>query len=184
MARAVDVARYILEQREARGHMTTTYALQKLLYYCQSWMLVARDRPLFDDKIEAWQHGPVVTSVFPYCSRRHYIFPREIPDGHASALRIEERALVDRILSLHEDADDDGLGDRLESMSHAERPWADAVDREDKTISLESMLDYYSMLQANPSMSEASEVPLLADVSDRSFISQEDADWLDSFLSD
>ena len=73
MAKAIDVAKYILEQRDAHGHETTTFALQKLLYYCQSWMLVANGRPLFDEPIVAWRHGPVVRAVYPYCKGRRLI---------------------------------------------------------------------------------------------------------------
>jgi uncharacterized phage-associated protein len=183
MAKAVDVARYILEQREARNHMTTAFALQKLLYYCQSWMLVARDRPLFEDEIQAWEHGPVVKSVYPYCRGRRYVFAREVTGGDADALTLEERALVDRVLALYEGKDDHKLGDDLEKMSHAEKPWSDVRDTSNQIITPESMLSYYSALQANPGMEHSAPIPDLADVSDRMFISQEDADWLQSVLS-
>ncbi|KFI40410.1 phage-associated protein [Bifidobacterium actinocoloniiforme DSM 22766] len=184
MAKAKDVARYILEQRDAQGHMTTTFALQKLLYYCQSWMLVAKDRELFDEPIEAWEHGPVVPEVFTYCKGHKYLFPREIPDGDADGLALEERSLVDRVMESYRDVEDGDLGDRLEEMSHAEDPWSDARKSGEKVITRESMLDYYSALQADPSKSHAAPIPNLADVSDRTFITQEDADWLKSFLAE
>lgn len=183
MSKAVDVARYILDQREARGHMTTTFALQKLLYYCQSWMLVANDRPLFSDAIEAWQHGPVVTSVQPYCKGRHYIFPREIPDAAPDNLSVEERLLVDRVITQYEFVNDSELGDRLEEMSHEEVPWSDAVASEDKSISMDSMKNYYSLVQSDESVDHASEVPRIADVSRRTFISDDDAEWLEQLLA-
>lgn len=40
--------------------------LQKLLYYAQGCFLALKDRPLFSDPIVAWQHGPVVESVYHY----------------------------------------------------------------------------------------------------------------------
>lgn len=184
MARAIDVARYILEQRDAREHMTTAFALQKLLYYCQAWTLVATDRSLFDDRIEAWRHGPVVHAVYPYCRGRHYVFPREIPEGDASALNVQERLIVDRVLSMFERQDDTQLGDALESMSHEERPWSSVASGTNGVISQESMLDFYSALQADPSLSHAAPIPNLADVSDRTFISGEDADMIAALLSD
>lgn len=37
---------------------------QKLLYYCQGVHLARIDEPIFKDKIEAWQYGPVVPKVY------------------------------------------------------------------------------------------------------------------------
>ena len=182
MAKAVDVAKYILKQRDARSHMTTVFALQKLLYYCQSWMLVAKNRALFPDEIVAWRHGPVVKTVSPYCQGRHYVFPREVTGGDADALSLEERALVDRVLAMYDETDDQRLGDSLENMSHRERPWANVNLNE--TITPQSMLDFYSEIQANPDMDHAAPIPNLADVSDRTFISNDDAEWIESLLAD
>ena len=67
-------------------------------------------------------------------------------------------------------------------MSHQERPWASIKINE--VITPQSMLDFYSLLQADPSMDHAAPVPDLADVSDRTFISDEDAEWIGSLLAD
>ncbi len=164
--------------------MTTTFALQKLLYYCQSWVLVATNRPLFDEQIEAWEHGPVVRAVYPYCQGRHYVFPREIPEGDPSALELQERLIVDRVLAMFEHRADAQLGNELETMSHEERPWASVQSGTNKVISQESMLDFYSGLQADSTQSHAAPIPNLADVSDRTFISGEDADRIAALLAD
>ncbi len=42
----------------------THLKLQKLLYYAQGISLSQNDCVLFKEKIEAWEHGPVVKSVF------------------------------------------------------------------------------------------------------------------------
>lgn len=41
-------------------------SLQKLLYFIQAYSLVDRDKPAFDDRIEAWQYGPVVPEAYNY----------------------------------------------------------------------------------------------------------------------
>lgn len=38
--------------------------LQKLLYYAQGCYLAIKDKPLFNEKIVAWDHGPVVENVY------------------------------------------------------------------------------------------------------------------------
>jgi uncharacterized phage-associated protein len=58
--RVQDVAQYILDNQ---GAMTAT-KLQKLCYYSQAWHLVWDERPLFDERIEAWANGPVTRSLY------------------------------------------------------------------------------------------------------------------------
>lgn len=42
----------------------THLKLQKLLYYAQGISLGMFDKPIFNENIEAWQHGPVVREVY------------------------------------------------------------------------------------------------------------------------
>ena len=42
----------------------TNMKINKLLYYAQGYYLKKFGRPLFDDRIEAWDHGPVVPAVY------------------------------------------------------------------------------------------------------------------------
>lgn len=42
----------------------THLKVQKLLYYAQGIMLAITGKPLFKEKIVAWQHGPVVKEVY------------------------------------------------------------------------------------------------------------------------
>ncbi|MCH7691617.1 MAG: DUF4065 domain-containing protein, partial [candidate division Zixibacteria bacterium] len=51
-----DVAKYILSKLGGVSAMK----LHKLLYYAQAWSLVWDERPLFQERIEAWVSGPVV----------------------------------------------------------------------------------------------------------------------------
>lgn len=38
--------------------------LQKLLYYAQGHYLASTGTPLFEDRVEAWAHGPVVRGIY------------------------------------------------------------------------------------------------------------------------
>jgi len=66
MNKAIDVARYILTllDEDTAGDLMSHLKLQKLLYYCQGFTLALLNRPLFEDKVVAWQHGPVVPTVW------------------------------------------------------------------------------------------------------------------------
>ena len=142
MANVLDAAAYILEKQ---GKMITL-KLQKLVYYSQAWSLVWDERPLFDEKIEAWSNGPVVRDLFDYHRGKYYV--SEIEAGDSGKLDSEQKATVDMVLNHY--------GDKpaywLVRLSHSEPPWIEArgdlspTEQGDAEIMLDSMAQYYSSL--------------------------------------
>lgn len=55
-----DVAAYLIEQYGPQNKL----ALMKLVYYVQAWSLTWDGKPAFEDRIEAWEHGPVATGLY------------------------------------------------------------------------------------------------------------------------
>ncbi|HBY79059.1 MAG TPA: hypothetical protein DEG47_19150, partial [Cyanobacteria bacterium UBA11148] len=82
MARAVDVAKYILTKT---GEMTAM-KLQKLVYYSQAWSLVWDESPLFDEDIQAWANGPVVPILYGYHRDQFKVNKDTFADGDIDAL--------------------------------------------------------------------------------------------------
>ncbi|HEX8671265.1 MAG TPA: type II toxin-antitoxin system antitoxin SocA domain-containing protein [Longimicrobium sp.] len=121
--------------------------LQKLVYYAQAWSLVWDDRPMFDERIEAWANGPVVREL--YDCHRGLFEVREWPAGDPDALDDEARATVDAVLEYYGPRNAQTLSD----MTHKEEPWKEARRglpdgvRGHSEITLESMADYYGSLQ-------------------------------------
>ena len=65
MANAKEIARvfaYLSQQDEGKSIEITR--LNKLLYYAQGHALAELGRPLFQNKIDAWERGPVVAVVY------------------------------------------------------------------------------------------------------------------------
>lgn len=60
--RAVDVANYLVE-RWGRDYPVTIHKLNRLVYLAQAEAVATTGEPLFEDRIEAWQIGPVVPAV-------------------------------------------------------------------------------------------------------------------------
>ena len=56
------VANFFLKR--ARRRRITQMKLHKLLHYAHGWHLGLTDEPLLDERIEAWQYGPVVPSIY------------------------------------------------------------------------------------------------------------------------
>lgn len=61
---ALGVATWFLAWAEGEDAPVSNLKLQKLLYYAQGHCLGLNHAPLFDDRIEAWAHGPVVPTVY------------------------------------------------------------------------------------------------------------------------
>lgn len=169
LARAVDVARYVLERMTAAAQTTTVPMLQRLLYRCQSWMLVACGKPLFPEEIRAWADGPMVVETWPYCQGRRTLMPEDFTIADPGALTFTERAMIDRVMAT----------DGTMWMGGMERPWAQT--RTNAAISTDSMLAFHAALQADPHTDCPLPVPMLSDISDRTFISTADMAWLASF---
>ena len=70
MEKALAVANEIIILAKAAGDPPTQMKLQKLMFYAHGWHLALADTPLIDQQFEAWQYGPVVSSV--YHTFKHY----------------------------------------------------------------------------------------------------------------
>jgi len=62
---ALAVANYFLDLAKAKGIGLDPMKLQKLIYFAHGWHLALYDgAPLIDEQIQAWDYGPVVSSVY------------------------------------------------------------------------------------------------------------------------
>lgn len=61
---AREVMTWLLAWADQNDASVSNLKVQKLLYYAQGHYLGKYGRPLFNDKIEAWAHGPVVPAVY------------------------------------------------------------------------------------------------------------------------
>jgi uncharacterized phage-associated protein len=147
MPTVFDVAKYVLELYRQRDELPiTTWKLQKLVYYAQAWSLVRDDEPLFEETIEAWANGPVCPDL--YREHRGKLKISGLPRGDIAALSKDQRDTIDVVVEHY--------GKRsaqyLSELTHQEAPWKDArkglepVDRGSRSISLDSMAEYYGGL--------------------------------------
>ena len=58
------VANFFFERGERDGIPITPLKLNKLVYIAYGWVAGAIGQRLFDEEIEAWQHGPVIRSLY------------------------------------------------------------------------------------------------------------------------
>ena len=61
---ATHVAYFFITRAQDEKVALTQMQLMKLVYIGYGWVLAVLDRKLFDEPVEAWQHGPVIESLY------------------------------------------------------------------------------------------------------------------------
>jgi uncharacterized phage-associated protein len=134
-----------------KGDSITPLKLQKLVYYAQAWHYTIFEIPLFDDKIEAWAHGPVVRVLwdrFKNISRDSLIDVSSITIENDD-ISIETTKLLDEVNRIY----GEHSGSYLEALTHSEMPWKAARKNlpihsgSNTEIKLSDMKTYYSKLR-------------------------------------
>lgn len=142
------LADFILFSASKREIHLTNLKLQKLLYYSQAWYLAIAGKPLFDERIEAWIHGPVVPPVFGNFKHFRASIIDEIPVDakiEPGDVRRPIQDHIDEILDVYGAFS----GSQLESLTHREDPWLDARngvaadEPSNNIISHDSMMSFY-----------------------------------------
>lgn len=138
-----DVAMFFLiqvDEEDESADSISNLKLQKLVYYAQGVFLGLRGTPLFDDEIEAWQHGPVVPALYhEYKQYGSRAIPR--PMGFdPSIIDASTRAHLERVYCHYAQFS----AWKLREMTHLEAPWVDAYQRcQGSTIGKEAMMSYF-----------------------------------------
>lgn len=134
----LDVAEYFLSKTdEEAGDVISNLKLQKLVYYAQGFNLAINGCPLFNEPIEAWQHGPVCP-----CLYHHYknFGSNGIPvpvDLAFEKFSDSEKELLDEVYSVYGQFS----AWKLRNMTHEEAPWKETPVRQ--VISHESMKNFF-----------------------------------------
>lgn len=143
--KAENVANYLIflasqENQEKEREGITNLKLQKILYFAQAYCLSKLGKPLFDEKLEAWELGPVVPEVYRKFNRngRSPILIKE----DKSTLTEDDKVILKKIW----DAFGGYSAGRLVDIVHAHTPWKEASASKNKTISYNALKDYYGPL--------------------------------------
>ncbi|EDM68295.1 possible prophage ps3 protein01-like protein [Moritella sp. PE36] len=123
MANVTDVAEFIigLANRDD-DDIITNLKLQKITYYAQGFYLALFDKPLFDDEIQAWAHGPVIPDLYHKykINGKNHIVSDAMFDAE-KCLAEQEREHLNDVYDI--------FGQfsawKLRNMTHEEAPWID-----------------------------------------------------------
>ncbi|MEY9131854.1 putative phage-associated protein [Bradyrhizobium diazoefficiens] len=136
---ALDIAKYALATAPEDGGISNL-KLQKLCYYAQGLCTAMRGVPLFNERVVAWDHGPVVAALYheykPFGAN-----PIPAPANFdKSKIDKADRAALDDIIEY--------FGQysawKLRNMTHEEAPWANAYKKASGSeIPLQSMVEFF-----------------------------------------
>lgn len=139
MMTARQIADYFLAlQDDESGDLISNLKLQKLLYFAQGLYLASTGPPLFEEKIFAWKHGPVVPDIY-----------HAFKDYKAGSIPRP----IDLDFSVYSDAIKEFLNEiydvfgqfsawKLRNMSHETLPYKIA-EEDSEEITHDSMRDYF-----------------------------------------
>lgn len=137
---ATKIAEYAIEYEYSQKRSVSNLRLQKLLYFIQAQFLVDNHEPCFDDRMEAWDFGPVVPSVYHVYK---YFGSSSIPhltSKGSYGIAEEDQLLIDHIL----DRCAQHSTTALVSITHGQAPWRDAYYKGfDNTISPQAIQSYF-----------------------------------------
>lgn len=120
---ALAVAKYFVWISNKEGNPVTNKKLQKLIYYAQAWSLALKDKKIFEDKIEAWVHGPAVRAVYgKYKACGFSAIHEEVSEHEIDKIPADVKKLLNDVWKVYGKFD----GEYLELLSHSEDPWQKA----------------------------------------------------------
>lgn len=143
--KVVDVAKWFYKNniQVNTGGLEGNIVIQKLCYYAQAMYLAVYDKPLFEEKILAWENGPVIEEVYQLYKYHNKDLRQEISD-----ITAENEEILKVVNSIYGYKTPNEL---IES-THSEDPWKQyediAKDRNNNPeIDKEKIKDYYKDLK-------------------------------------
>lgn len=117
------VANFFLSKiDEASGDFMTPLKLQKMVCLAQGWALGLLNKPLFEQEIEAWSHGPVVYDLYEFYRDFKFNPIPALNDFDTSVFTTDELA----VLTMVNDVFGVYNATFLENLTHKEKPWQTA----------------------------------------------------------
>lgn len=139
---ALLVADYLLLRARQEGVPITNKKLQKLLYYVQAWSAALNNKKVYDDRIEAWVHGPAIKSVYlAFQAFGANPIKKDVDESIVAQISEEAKTVIDQVWDIYKKYD----ADYLEYLTHSEKPWQEARASLEPHVSSENEISFESM---------------------------------------
>lgn len=137
------IANYFIQEKSKTDRLTSM-KLIKLVYLAYSWYITlnGKEKPLTDEKAQAWKYGPVFPSLYNVIKKEGKIVVTEpLPNNKQETILTSDKEFLEKIWGLYGKYD----GVQLSAMTHAEgTPWRNVYCRDCNTvIPDESIIEHY-----------------------------------------
>lgn len=154
------VCRHIINYSNKNDYGISNLKLQKVLYFIQAYFLITKKDhiPCFDEKIEAWNFGPVVLEAYTEYKQygsgdipiiKSFIIFDKDNVWNSKRVKFEDTEISDNDKSLIDKVIDkfaDYSATDLVSLTQKQSPWIDAyIPYQNKEITIESMMEYFKV---------------------------------------
>lgn len=140
MYNARNIAEYFLVLGAEEGDLISNLKIQKLVYYAQGFHLALNDEALFNEPIKAWEHGPVVPSLY-HDFKEHGSNPiSPDPDFDTTSIDEDTQDVLNEVYAVYGQFS----AWKLRNMTHDEPPWRDAYAKAPgTTIPRQALKEYF-----------------------------------------
>ena len=143
--KVIDVARWFYKNNPQANsnNKNGNIIIQKLCYYSQAMYLAVYNKPLFEEKILAWENGPVIEEVY-----KTYRYNNPLINFKSNSISNEEELVLKVVNSVYGYK----TADELIESTHSETPWKQleniAKDRNNNPeIDKNTIKEYYNDLR-------------------------------------
>lgn len=159
MYNVLDISRFIINYCNSKDYNLSNLKLQKILYFIQVYYLTKTKagEPCFNDRIEAWDFGPVVPVVYHEYKRfgstniprvSTYIRFDEDNFWESKVVAYDENVIEDTDKALIRklvDSFSKYSTTRLVQITHNQTPWIDAHDKgKNSEITIDAIRGYFN----------------------------------------
>ena len=145
---ALEIATQFINKGIAAGKPVTPMKLQKLIYLAHGLYLARHEKPLIQDKIQAWPYGPVIPAVYNAYKRfGNNPITKPVPTGGwVGDEYVDETAPLDRqaqdTIDFAWDSAKDFNAIQLSNWTHAQgSPWSQSVSQGMTNVSEQEPID-------------------------------------------
>lgn len=153
----LDVCRYVINYSNENNYEISNLKLQKVLYFIQAYFLIEKNTPCFNEKIEAWDFGPVIPKAFyeykQYGSGniptiksyivldKNNIWDSKKIEFDDTIITNEDKILINKVINKFKNY----YATDLVSLTHRQSPWIDTyIPYQNKEITINTIKEYFS----------------------------------------
>lgn len=154
--KVLDVCRHVINYSNIKDYGISNLKLQKVLYFIQAYFLISVQEKCFEEKIEAWDFGPVVTEAYREYKQfgsgdiptvtyiidfdKENIWNSKVREYSDDIILKTDKKLIEAVV----DKFSDYSATDLVTITHNQAPWKNAYQKgKNNEITIDSIKEYF-----------------------------------------